>query len=74
MDCTVTGGTAEIAGMVIGAFNGNSKKIELGTKTAIKVAGTLNGVAVTSENLNDCLHGTKNYNAENHIFNAVFGK
>ena len=74
VDCTVTGGTAEIAGMVIGAFNGNKYSIEMGKKTAIKVSGTLNGVAVTSENLKDCLHGTKNYKADAHIINAVFGK
>ena len=74
VDCTIIGGTTENAGMIIGALNGNTTKIEMGTKTAIKVAGTLNGVAVTSENLKDCLHGTKNYLAENHIFNAVFGK
>lgn len=74
VDCTIIGGTTENAGMIIGALNGNTTKIEMGTKTAIKVAGTLNGVAVTSENLKDCLHGTKNYKEEMHIFNAVFGK
>lgn len=79
VDCTVTGGTAENAGMVVGLFNGDPKegkpkKIELGKTTAIKVTGTLNGVAVTSENLKDCLHGTKNYKADAHIINAVFGK
>lgn len=79
VDCTVTGGTAENAGMVVGLFNGDPKegkpkKIELGATTAIKVAGTLNGVAVTSENLKDYLHGTKNYKADAHIINAVFGK
>lgn len=79
VDCTVTGGTAENAGMVVGLFNGDPKegkpkKIELGATTAIKVAGTLNGVAVTSENLKDCLHGTKNFKATSHIINAVFGK
>ena len=74
VDCTVTGGTAEIAGMVIGMFNGNTKKIEMGKKTAIKVSGTLNGVAITSENVQDCIHGTKNYKADAHIINAVFGK
>lgn len=79
VDCTVTGGTAENAGMVVGLFNGDPKegkpkKIELGKTTAIKVTGTLNGVTVTSENLKDCLHGTKNYKADAHIINAVFGK
>lgn len=79
VDCTVTGGTAENVGMVVGLFNGDPKKgkpkkIELGKTTAIKVTGTLNGVAVTSENLKDCLHGTKNYKADAHIINAVFGK
>lgn len=79
VDCTVTGGTAENAGMVVGLFNGDPKegkpkKIELGKTTAIKVTGTLNGVAVTSENLKDCLHGTKNYKADAHIINAEFGK
>lgn len=79
VDCTVTGGTAENAGMVVGLFNGDPKegkpkKIELGKTTAIKVAGTLNGVAVTSENLKDCLHGTKNFKATSHIINAEFGK
>ena len=74
VDCTIIGGTTENAGMIIGALNGNTTKIEMGTKTAIKVAGTLNGVAVTSENLKDCLYGTKNYKEEMHIFNAVFGK
>ena len=74
VDCTIIGGTTENAGMIIGALNGDTTKIEMGTTTAIKVAGTLNGVAVTSENLKDCLYGTKNYKAEMHIFNAVFGK
>ena len=46
----------------------------MGKKTAIKVSGTLNGVAITSENLKDYLHGTKNYKADAHIINAVFGK
>ncbi len=75
VNCTISGGDANNSGLIIGLFNGNSKKITLGsTSNPIKVSGTVNGTTVTADNFKDLLHGSKNFKAENHILNAVFGK
>lgn len=74
VNCTITGGDATVAGLVIGYFNGTSSKVTLGSASApIKVAGTINGTAVTADNFKSLLCGTKNASA-NHSITAVFGK
>lgn len=69
VNCTVTGGTEEYAGMVIGKFNSHDdaskrKKIELGP---LEVSGTINGVAVSTSNL----AGTYLFDSSKHIINAT---
>ena len=69
VNCTVTGGTEEYAGMVIGKFNSNAdaskrKKIELGP---LEVSGTINGAAASTSNL----AGTYLFDSSKHIINAT---
>ena len=69
VNCTVTGGTVEYAGMVIGKFNSNAdaskrKKIELGP---LEVSGTINGAAASTSNL----AGTYLFDSSKHIINAT---
>lgn len=69
VNCTVTGGTEEYAGMVIGKFNSHNdaskrKKIELGP---LEVSGTINGVAASTSNL----AGTYLFDSSKHIINAT---
>ena len=69
VNCTVTGGTEEYAGMVIGKFNSHKeassrKKIELGP---LEVSGTINGAAASTSNL----AGTYLFDSSKHIINAT---
>ena len=69
VNCTVTGGTEEYAGMVIGKFNSNAdaskrKKIEFGP---LEVSGTINGAAASTSNL----AGTYLFDSSKHIINAT---
>lgn len=73
--CTLTSEDAATTGLIVGLFNGKTKKITLGTEASpIKVSGSVNGTAVTAENYTDYIHGTKNFLDTYHIFNAAFGE
>jgi hypothetical protein len=64
VDCTITGGNAENAGMVVGYWNGNTQAVTLGP---VEVSGTINGAAASADNLT----GTKNYKAGVHTIIAT---
>ena len=64
VDCTITGGNAGNAGMVVGYWNGNTQAVTLGP---VEVSGTINGAAASADNLT----GTKNYKAGVHTIIAT---
>ena len=67
VNCVITGGTEERAGMVVGYWNGATKAVTLGTvENPIQVSGTINGAPASQSNL--C--GTANA-ADVHVINAV---
>lgn len=67
IDCNINGGTEEIAGMVVGFWNGTSNAVTLGSaESPIQVSGTCNGAPASASNL--C--GTKNATSA-HVINAV---
>lgn len=73
--CTITGGTAESSGMVVGLFNKAGKTIKLGTAASpIKISGSINGTALTASNFKDYANGTKNFGASVHVITVVFGE
>ncbi len=67
VNCVITGGTAERAGMVVGYWNGDTKAVTLGTvENPIQVSGTINGAPASQSNL--C--GTA-YASDVHVINAT---
>lgn len=75
VDCvlTATAATTNI-GLVIGKYNGTSKKVEIGAEESkVKVKGTVNGTLVTSENFAEHIAGEKPLHA-NHIIHAEYGE
>ena len=73
---SVTGGTEENCGIVVGLLNGKTKKVTFGTSEApIKIiSGTINGTSIDSGNYTKYMYGSKNYTDGIHTFNVVFGK
>jgi hypothetical protein len=72
VNCTLTGGPDGKTGLVVGYFNG-TKTITLGTsENPIKVAGSVNGTAVTAGNYADLLCGATGYSSEAHTIYASF--
>lgn len=52
VNCTISGQSANLVGMVVGTAKTVEKKITLGTKDApIKVSGTINGTAISESNI-----------------------
>lgn len=52
VNCTISGQSANLVGMVVGTAQTVEKKITLGTKDApIKVSGTINGTAISESNI-----------------------
>ena len=75
INCALKATSAANIGLIIGYFNGSSKAITIGTsESPVKVAGSVNGTAITASNFQDYLHGATNYSATNHVFNVAFGE
>lgn len=74
VNCTLRNGDGGGIAMVVGIFNGTTKNITIGTADSpVKVKGSVNGTAISAENLSQYLGGT-NYKAGTHTINAVFGE
>lgn len=76
VNCVISGGDSTNTGIIIGAFNGSDKAICFGSEDSpIKVKGSVNETALSSENFTDYLHGNcTTYNADYHTIYAAYGE
>ena len=74
VNCTLIGGPTNNTGLVVGKFNGTTKVITLGSDDdPIKVAGSVNGTAISSSNYADFLYGTTGFSEDKHTVHGTFG-
>ncbi len=76
VNCELIGGPEGKTGLIIGSFNGTTKKIVLGSaEDPIEIAGSIDGTAVSEENVQTYFCGNTGMSLDNHtVYYSLNGK